>query len=169
MKKLSIFLCAGALALTLAGCGGQVEQLETLEAPSSSSGIEEQGPYPDIRYDATLDGLCSYMKDNGAVAGESVEMSYKEIGAAGGVRYRFKFDGSTVQAEFYQFDPDNLDQRAQECLSSVKEKGFFTILGNEVPAVLNGDFLMIYTDPDKDEANAAQAEKVEALFKDFQQ
>ena len=60
MKKLSIFLCAGALALTLAGCGGQVEQLETLEAPSSSSGIEEQGPYPDIRYDATLDGLCSY-------------------------------------------------------------------------------------------------------------
>ncbi len=165
IKKLLVFLCAGAFALTLAGCGGQVEQLDTLEAPSSSS--IEQGPFPEMHYYDTLESLCSYMEDNEAVTGESVEMSYKEIGAVGGVRYRFKFDGSIVQAEFYEFDLDNQNEKAKECLGSVQEKGFFTILGSDVPAQLHGKYLMVYTDTDKDEANAAQREKVEKLFSEF--
>lgn len=167
-KKLLLFLTVLLLTLSLAACGGPMEQLETLEAPSASSGLEQE-PVSPTGFDGNLAGLCQYMEQNQAVTGEKVEMSYKEIGAVGGFRYRFKFNGSTVQAEFYEFDLDNQNAKAQECLSSVKEKGFFTILSNEVPAVLNGDFLMVYSDPSKDEGNTAQAEKVKSLFMDFKQ
>lgn len=163
-RKLFILLAVLLLTLSLAGCAGQVEKMETLEP--FSSGIE-RAPVADTGFDDNLNGLCQYMEQNQAVTGEKVEMSYREIGAVGGVRYRFKFDGSTVQAEFYEYDLDNQDEKAKECLGSVQEKGIFTILGNEVPAVLNGKYLMIYTDTDKDEANTAQREQVLKLFQEF--
>ena len=115
----------------------------------------------------TLEGLCEYMAEGLAFAGDPVEMSYKEIGAIAGVRYRFTYNGSTVQVEFYEFDPDNLDEKGKACLDSVQEKGVITVLDNEVPAVLNGKYLMIYTDTSKKEENTAQRERVEQLFLDF--
>lgn len=163
-KKLLVLLTVLLLIFSLAGCGGQVEKLDTLEP--SSSGLES-APVADTGFDDDLDGLCQYMEQNQAVAGKKVEMSYREIGAVGGVRYRFKFDGGTVQTEFYEYDLDNQDEKANECLGSVQEKGSFTILGNEVPAVLNGKYLMIYSDADKDEINTAQRERVLKLFQDF--
>ena len=163
-KSIVLLLAAAGLSLTLTGCGGPVESLETLE--TASSGIVQTTVGPGD-FDKNLDGLCQYMEANDAVIGEKTEMSYKEIGAAGGYRYSFRFDGSTVQAEFYEFDLDNLDQKAKECLGSVESKGFFSLLGNDVPAVLNGQYLMIYTDADTDEVNTAQKEKAEKLFKDF--
>lgn len=69
--------------------------------------------------------------------------------------------------EFYEFDPDNLDEKGKACLDSVQEKGVITVLDNEVPAVLNGKYLMIYTDTSKKEENTAQRERVEQLFLDF--
>lgn len=115
----------------------------------------------------TLEGLCEYMAEGLAFAGDPVEMSYKEIGAIAGVRYRFTYNGSTVQVEFYEFDLDNLDEKGKACLDSVQEKGVITVLDNEVPAVLNGKYLMIYTDTSKKEENTAQKERVEQLFLDF--
>ena len=94
-------------------------------------------------------------------------MSYKEIGAIDGCRYRFKYDGSTVQAEFYEFDLNNLDEKGKECVGSVTEKGSFTVLGNEAPAVMNGKYMMVYTDPDSDEVNKAHSDKVLDLFNSF--
>lgn len=164
LKKLAIIMAGGMLALSLTGCAGRVEQLETLDSPSS--GIS-QAPVDASGYDANLDGLCKYMEANSVVAGEKVEMSYKEIGAIGGFRYRFKFDGGTVQAEFYEFDMDNLDEKGKDCVGSVQEKGYFTVLGNDAPAVLNSKFMMIYTDSDKDDVNTARKDEVEKLFMDF--
>lgn len=165
VKKVLALAGALSLALTLTACAGQMEQLETLEAPSSS-GIELE-PVGDEGFTDDLDGLCKYMEANQAVAGEKDYMSYKEIGAIVGCRYRFKYDGSTVQAEFYEFDMDNLDEKGNECVGSVKEKGFFTVLGNEAPAVLNGKYLMVYTDTDKDETNTAHRDEVLTLFNGF--
>lgn len=165
VKKVLALAGALSLALTLTACAGQMEQLETLEAPSSS-GIELE-PVGDEDFTDDLDGLCKYMEANQAVAGEKDYMSYKEIGAIDGCRYRFKYDGSTVQAEFYEFDMDNLDEKGKECVGSVKEKGSFTVLGNEAPAVLNGKYLMVYTDTDKDEANTAHSDEVLKLFNSF--
>lgn len=165
MKK-RVLTLAGTLllSLSLGACGGPVEQAPTLETPSS--GIE-QTPVDAGRFDDNLAGLCKYMEENQAVTGEKVEMSYKEIGAVAGFRYVFKYDGSNVQTEFYEFDMDNLDEKGKECIGSVQEKGFFTILGNDVPATLQGKYLMIYTDADTDEANTAQREKVLELFQGF--
>ena len=164
LKRMAGLAAAGLLMVTLAACGGPMEQLETLEAPSS--GITQSSVAAD-GFDANLDGLCKYMEANQAVTGERVEMSYKEIGAVGGYRYLFKFDGGTVQAEFYEFDLENQDEKAKACLGSVQEKGSFSLLGNEVPATLNGKYLMIYTDADTDETNSAHREKVAKLFETF--
>lgn len=164
IKKVLIFAGAAALALTLTACGGQVEQLSTLEP--ASSGID-WAPAEAASFDDNLDGLCKYMENNKAVAGEKDYMSYKEIGAIDGCRYRFKFDGGTVQAEFYEFDLENLDEKGRACVDSVKEKGFFTVLGNEARAVLNGKYMMVYTDTDNDEVNTAHSDEVLELFNNF--
>lgn len=155
---------AAALALALGGCGGQAEQMETLETPSS--GID-WAPAEAASFDDDLDGLCKYMETNKAVAGEKDYMSYKEIGAIDGCRYRFKYDGGTVQAEFYEFDLENLDEKGRVCVDSVREKGSFTVLGNEARAVLNGKYMMVYTDTDNDEVNKAHSDEVLELFNGF--
>ncbi len=163
-KRIAGLAAAGLFVLTLAACGGPVEQLETLESPSS--GIQQTAVSPD-GFEDNLDGLCKYMQENHAVAGERVEMSYKEIGAVGGYRYRFKFNSSTAQVEFYEFDLDSSDSKAKECLDSVKEKGFFTLLGNDVPATLSGKYMMIYTDASNDQLNTEKRDEVVDLFVSF--
>ena len=87
-------------ARTTAARAQQLAELEPV-----SSGID-WAPTEAASFDDSLDGLCKYLETNKAVAGEKDYMSYKEIGAVEGCRYRFKFDGSTVQAEFYEFDLD---------------------------------------------------------------
>lgn len=163
-RRIAGLAAAGLLMLTLTACGGPVEQLETLETPSS--GIEQTTASPGDFKD-NLEGLCKYMESNQAVTGEKVEMSYKEIGAIGGFRYRFKFSGSTVQVEFYEFDLDNLNDKAKECLDSTREKGSFPLLGNDVPAILNGKYMMIYTDASKEQANTEKYDEAVKLFTDF--
>lgn len=155
-----------ALAFTLTACAGQVEQLATLSTSSESSGIERE-PVDAADFSDDLDGLCKYMEASQAVAGEKDYMSYKEIGAIDGCRYRFKYDGGTIQAEFYEFDLENLDEKGQECVNSVNEKGSFTVLGNEAPAVLSGKYLMVYADSDSDEVNKAHKDEVLELFNNF--
>lgn len=193
MKKILALAAAAALALTLAACGGSPEQLPTLTVPgeesassaasavsgaesSSASGSEEssQAPRQEIlesEFEDTLEGLCQYLEQNHAVTGDKIEMSYKEIGAIGGFRYKFLYNGSTVQAEFYEFDLENLDEKGRDCLDSVKAEGKFTVLDNEVPAALsnNGKYLMIYTDSNSDAKNTAQRENVQKLFQEFKQ
>ena len=60
-------------------------------------------------------------------------------------------------------------RKAQACLDSVKAQGTFTVLDNQVPAVLsdNGRYLMIYTDAGDSEESAAQRQRVEELFRGF--
>ena len=191
MKKVLTLAAAAGLALTLAACGGPVEQLPTLAMPGSESSAqpagsgvsgaaesssvsgapESQAPERilDTEFEDTLDGLCEYLEKNYAVAGDKTEMSYKEIGAVGGYRYKFMYNGSTVQAEVYEFDLQNLDEKGQECLDSVKAEGKFKVLDNEVPATLNasGKYLMIYTDTKDDAVNTAQRERVQEIFQAF--
>lgn len=192
-KRIAVVLLLGLLLLTLTACGGvaasPLPQLGLQE--DTSSGTEEVSrTKPDsTKYEDDLIGLCSYMEDGGAVIKDAevtfengkvvyhqdnittfVEMSYKEIGAVGGYRYQFSYNGSTVQAEFYEFDLENLDEKGEACLSSVKEKGLFEVLGHEVPATLHpgGKYLMIYTDRKEDENNETQKQWAEELFLSFQ-
>lgn len=193
LKRILALAAAAALALSLSACGGTAVKLPelVLETTSTASGgTDLVHKKPDSsKYDDTLMGLLSYMEDGGAVARDTekvtfqddsiaieegvtsfVQMSFKEIGAVNGYRYQFTFNNSTVQAEFYEFDPENLDEKAKSCVSSVKEKGFFDILDNQVPAVLSADgkYMMVYNDPRKTvESNRQQEEWVQELFLSF--
>lgn len=199
-KNILALISAAALALTLSACGGSpasgLPALETPGAGQTSSGAAsgaeaEARVKPDSsKYDDDIAGLLTYMKDGKGIAldGEGVtfengsvtiaedvtsftQMSFKEIGAVNGYRCQFVFNGSTVQAEFYAFDPENLDEKGQACVSSVKEKGFFEVLGNEVKATLHpsGKYLMIYNDEkaEKNDLNKAQKDWATELFLDF--
>jgi len=199
-KNILALISAAALALTLSACGGNpASALPVLEAPgagqtssATASGTETEARVkPDSsKYDDDITGLLTYMKDGQGIAldGEGVtfengsvtiaesvtsftQMSFKEIGAENGYRCQFSFNGSTIQAEFYAFDPENPDEKGKACISSVKEKGFFEVLGNEVPAVLHpsGKYVMVYTDAkaEKDENSAAQKDWATELFLSF--
>ena len=168
MKRgLCVILCGLCLCGALWGCAGPAA--EALPAVTSQVTVGD-GQYAD-----DLDGLCAFLEASGAVVrGETeaafTEMSYKEIGAIGGYRYRFTCGGGTVQAEFYEFDLENLDAKGQECLDSVRETGRFTVLGNEVQGTLHpsGKYLMIYNDSGSGEENEAQRKWVEDRFLSFQ-
>ena len=193
LKKLLLLGAAAGLVLSLSACGVQPEQLPTLSVPgetassapngtassaSAASGTESgvssetATPTPAVKMEDcedNLDGLCKYLEGNYAVTGDRVEMSYKEIGAIGGYRYKFLYNGGTVQVEVYEFDLENLDDKGRECLDSVKKDGKFTVLDNEVPAQLNGDgkYMLIYTDSGKSDAGKTLRETVTKLFTEF--
>ncbi len=195
LKKLFALAGAACLAVTLSACGGtavKLPQLTTETSSVSSGSAEETRAKPNsAEYGDDLAGLLGYMRDgkaivldegvkfdNGAVVvAEGVtsftQMSYQEIGADNGYRCQFTYHSSTVQAEFYSFDPENLDEKGQACLASVREKGFFEMLDNEVPAVLHPSekYMMIYTDAnaEKDEENKTQKDWATELFLSFQE
>lgn len=197
IKKLMALAGAAVLALTLTACTGTTEQLPTLDlgtseasstasgTESSASGVEsgvesgtesntessqaEAEPVSDKDFEDSADGLCQYLEANRGVAGDPTTMAYETIGAVDGYRYRFTLNKSTVQVEVYQYDLDNLNEQAQTVLDDVKEKGSFTLLDKEIPAVLSdsGKYLMIYTDSSTSEENTAQKERVLELFQGF--
>lgn len=189
IKKLMALAGAAVLALTLTACGGTTEKLPTLDlgtsetsstasgTESSTSGTEsgaessqaEAEPVSDKDFEDSADGLCQYLEANRGVAGDPTEMAYETIGAVDGYRYRFTLNNSTVQVEVYQYDLENLNEQGQTVLGDVKEKGFFTLLDKEIPAVLSdsGKYLMIYTDSSTSEENTAQKERVLELFQGF--
>lgn len=190
LKKLLALVATAALAVTLTACTGTGEQLPglTLETSSASTSSTTSGvdvptasdeedaqveiqveEVPDTEFEDTIDGLCDYLSANKAVTGDPTEMAYETIGATEGYRFRFILGKSTVQVEVYSFDLDNLGDQAQTVLDSVREKGSFTMLDNEVPATLNSDgkYLLIYTDTSTDATNVAQKERVTELFTSF--
>ena len=190
LKKLLALVATAALAVTLTACTGTGEQLPglTLETSlastsSTTSGVDvptasdeedaqveiQVEEVPDTEFEDTIDGLCDYLSANKAVTGDPTEMAYETIGATEGYRFRFILGKSTVQVEVYSFDLDNLGDQAQTVLDSVREKGSFTMLDNEVPATLNSDgkYLLIYTDTSTDATNVAQKERVTELFTSF--
>ena len=191
MKKLTALCGALVLAVSLSGCGISGEQLPALVLESSSavdstvesgaqtssaleSGAESEAQVedvPDTEFEDSLEGLCDYFTANKLVTGEPVEMAYETIGATGGYRFRFTLNKSTVQVELYSYDLDQLNDQAQEVLTSVRENGTFTMLKNQVPATLNGDgkYMLLYTDGSKEAENQAQKERAIALFEEFYQ
>ena len=192
IKRVLALAGALVLVLSLTACTGTTEQLPTLNLGTQStegsavesgttsgveSGTESSGessqaeaePVSDEGFEDTCDGLCQYLEANLAVTGDPTEMAYETIGAKEGFRYRFNFNGSTVQVEVYEYDLTNLDEQGQTCLDSVKSNGSFTLLDKEIPATLSnsGKYMMIYTDSSTKEENVSQKERVLELFQGF--
>lgn len=174
MKKIWILAAAAALLMTATACGAgdvggvssQASNSPQKTAPSSNSA---QAVSQDSVED-NLKGLQKYLTGNGAVSGDPTAMRAEVIGAKSGVRYQFSYNGkNNVTAEFYEYDPANLNETAKNILDSVKSSGKFSLMGQQVDAVLSdsGKYLMIYQDTVVKDENKANADKVTKLFKSF--
>lgn len=170
MKKIWILAAAAALLMTVTACGagdvgGVSSEAETSQGEESSAPAVTQSSVED-----NLEGLQTYLTGNELISGEPQEMRADVIGAKSGVRYQFSYNGkNNVTVELYEYEPENLNDTAKEVLDSAKSSGEFTLMGQQIPAVLsdNGKYLMIYKDTvDKDE-NKAYADTMMKEFKAF--
>lgn len=166
MKKLlPIILCA-AIVFSVSGCvsrGAQLDSLSTDNVPKADSVKVDD-------YENNLDGLEKYLKKRAFLPDiDGTDMSYDMIGAKAGHRYMFTLNGSTVTAEFYEYDLENLNSEAKTTIESVKKDGKFELLGISTDATLsdNGKYLMVYTDYSGEELNTTRKEDVLKAFKAY--
>ena len=167
---------AGVMAVSFAGCGagdvGSAEYMASKAAASqaaASSSQPAQSSQAEVKYENSLKGLQQYMTAKGVAEGEPISMEAGLIGAKEGVRYRGSFEGKdNITLELYRYDPSDQNEAAQKVLADVKEKGTFTIMEKQVPATLNGDYLMVYSDTQTGEVHEKRAEEVKQIFLNFQ-
>lgn len=176
MKKWMAIVTAGVMAVSFAGCGagdvGSAEYMASKAAASqaaASSSQPAQSSQAEVKYENFLKGLQQYMTAKGVAEGEPISMEAGLIGAKEGVRYRGSFEGKdNITLELYRYDPSDQNEAAQKVLADVKEKGTFTIMEKQVPATLNGDYLMVYSDTQTGEVHEKRADEVKQIFLNFQ-
>lgn len=175
MKKWMAIMAAGLMAVSFAGCGagdvGSAEYLASKAAASQAAEASSQAGQSQApgTFENSMKGLQEYMVAKGVAAGDAIPMEAGMIGAKEGVRYRVSFEGKdNVTLELYRFDSANLNEAANKVLAELKEKGTFTIMDKQVPATLNGDYLMVYTDTQNAEIHQKRAEAVKTIFQNFQ-
>lgn len=169
MKKFLIGALAIVMVGTMAACGeGNVGVVSSTPSQAASSQVQSK-PSADS-YEDNLTGLEKYLTANSVLSGDPVTMQAEFIGAKSGAKYQFGFNGNNnVTAELYEFAPDSLNDTAKTVQSDVKSKGSFTMMGQQVKAVLSdsGKYLMIYKDTATADQNKAREEQVTKLFKEF--
>lgn len=141
-------------------------QSQAASAPSgtNSSSAEEKLEEKDV--EDSLEGLTKYMA-NRYELGEAAETRGDMIGAQ---KKGYRYVTNTVLAEFYEFDPADLNETAKAVIESVKTNNTFTIMEQEVKNAYlseNGKYLMIYTDRVGSEDAAAAAKKAVEEFQAF--
>lgn len=175
MKKWMAIVTAGVMAVSFAGCGagdvGSAEYMASKAAASQAAAASSQAAQSqvEVQYENSFKGLQQYMAAKGVATGDPTTMEASMIGAKEGVRYRGSYEGKeNVTLELYRYDPADQNEATQKILADIKEKGTFTIMEKQVPAALNGDYLMVYTDTQTDETHQKRAEEVKQIFLNFQ-
>ena len=158
MKKTKILLLLIAIPLILVGCGeGDVGSPQN--DTSDSQVLIDQNKYED-----SLNGLESYLKDMDLISGQSTQMLSEVINAKSGVKYTFKYNNSNVTVELYEFENVN-----EDVVNQVSTKGTLSIFDKEIPATVsdNGRFLLIYSDKSNNKQNIEKSEKTKEAVKNF--
>ena len=143
IKKLLAVLLAALLCVSVTACANNsssstaVATLETSSTASEGETAESTDKDP-AGYDDDIQGLCKYLEDCKAAAGEKVQMSYDVIGAENGYKYVYRYADSAVQLEVYEF-PAELSETAKALLDAVRADGTFKVLDNTVPGYLSND------------------------------
>lgn len=170
MKKLWILSLAAALAVLLSACGaGDVGGVSS-QAASSSASSSASSQLGQDGVEDNLKGLEKYLTANASFTGTPSVMRADVIGAKQGDRYQFGYNGkNNVTVELYEYDPSNLNDKAQKAISDVKSTGKITILDQQVSAVLSdsGKYLMIFQNSATDDQNKAYNDQVKKLFTGF--
>ncbi len=177
MKKLWIISLAAVLTVAFTACGAgdvttssqgssKTASSQTTSSQTASSGVAVKAS----SVSDDLAGLEKYLAGNASVTGTAESMRSAMIGAKAGVRYKYGYSGKdNVSLELYEFDPNSLNSTAQKVVSDVKSTGKFTVIGQQVNAVLSksGKYLMIYKNSANDDANKAYGERLKELFTGF--
>ena len=123
----------------------------------------------DTDYKDNYEGLRDYMKAYGFIKTDNkdniTEMKAELIGAEKGYKYT---DGDT-RVELYSFNLSKENATRDKVISSVKEKGTFTLYSTEVTAYLsdNGKYLMVYSNAAADDKNSDAYKTKEKAIKAF--
>jgi predicted small lipoprotein YifL len=182
MKKVFLFAVMAAMLLSFTACGANDPTFNTSSSSSSasqsassqsgSSAVSSSSTSSTLdmgRVEDNLKGLEEYLISAGVVQGTPTDMAAEFIGAKSGAKYSYTYEGKNVIVELYEFEPSNLNETAKKTIDSVKKNGKFTILNQEVPAVLSDSekYLMIYTDKATEQKNVAHKTESEKTFKLF--
>lgn len=184
MKKIIALATAALLTALLAtGCGiqavgdGENASIVTSSA-SEGSGTDGESSAQSIEVTAdsvedSLDGLEEYFTAKGYlpvdVAKSQTQASF--IGAKEGRRYSFQYDGSTIQMELYEFDPENLNEDAQEAIDNATNNNTMVIMGITASGTTvmsdSGKYMMLYHDGNTSESHEAHKQEILDEFKAF--
>lgn len=168
LKKILALLLCFVLVLSLTACGtGTVSTVSSTGTLVVTDGKVDPSA---ADYANDIDGLVSYMKDCEVIAGEASDMSADFIGAVKGKQFCFTYGDATITVEFYEYDLDNMNDKATSYLESVKTAGKLDILGKTIEAKANaaGKFVMIYTCSAEGDVYTAFTERVNQLFTAFE-
>ena len=168
LKKILALLLCFVLVLSLTACGtGTVSTVSSTGTLVVTEGKVDPNA---ADYANDIDGLVSYMKDCEVITGEATDMSADFIGAAKGKQFCFTYGDATITAEFYEYDLDNMSEKATSYLEGVKTAQKLDILGKTIEARANaaGKFVMIYTCSAEGDVYTAFTERVNNLFTAFE-
>lgn len=174
MKKIILAIMAATMIFSCTACAGssaQVEVVYTSEAPDANTIKADD-------YEDSLDGLAKYLIALGYAPKNTAatKMLAETIGAKDGIRYVFAVNSSSVDLELYEYDTENLNDRAKEVLEDVKKNGEFTLFADpdtgetqtfEATLSDSGKYLMIYMDSSSDENNVARKNDIIEVVKSF--
>ena len=168
LKKILALLLCFVLVLSLTACG--TGTVSTVSSTGTLVVTEGKVDPSAADYANDIDGLVSYMKDCEVITGEATDMSADFIGAAKGKQFCFTYGDATITAEFYEYDLDNMSEKATSCLEGVKTAQKLVILGKTIEARANaaGKFVMIYTCSAEGDVYTAFTERVNNLFTAFE-
>ena len=168
LKKILALLLCFVLVLSLTACG--TGTVSTVSSTGTLVVTEGKVDPSAADYANDIDGLVSYMKDCEVITGEATDMSADFIGAAKGKQFCFTYGDATITAEFYEYDLDNMSEKATSCLEGVKTTQKLVILGKTIEARANaaGKFVMIYTCSAEGDVYTAFTERVNNLFTAFE-
>lgn len=165
MRKYVIVLAVVVLAGLFTACGVNVGGASSAPVSSAVSSQISQDSVED-----NLSGLQKYLVGAAEFSGDASKMGANIIGAKSGVKYVFGHNGkNNVTAELYEFDTANLNDTAKKVISEVKDKGSFTIMDQQINAVLSdsGKYLLIYKNNSTDDENKKYDKNVAEMFKAF--
>ena len=167
VKKILALLIALVLALSLTACG--VGSVSTVSSTGTLTITEGKADPAASDYANDIDGFIAYLKDCELIAGEATDMSADFIGAVKGKQFCFTLADATVVVELYEYDLNNLSEKAVSNLESVKTAGKLDILGKAINAKINteGKFVLIYSIDKTGEAFDSYKVDLEKNFTEF--
>ncbi len=176
-KFISIAVTLLIASTMLAGCDSDMSSTPSATSDTASSSGEVltgDGTKSSEGYTKNLDGFVQYMKDNGIVSGDGVELTAAAIGAEKGLRFTISTPVSKHTVELYEYTDITSDEAKKTIANAQKDGSFHLFESTEnvtkyTLAAVSPDskFLMLYTDNSENNDKNDAKTKAEEAVKNF--